>query len=116
VPHDQTSSYGVIDGEKISDNLMRVTNMVEKPDPKDAPTNLAIIGRYILTPDIFDIIRGTPPGKNGEVQITDALLSQAQSGCVMAYKFKGQRFDCGSVEGFVDATNYYYEKVYNRNR
>ena len=116
VPRDQTSSYGVIDGEKISDNLMRVTNMVEKPDPKDAPTNLAIIGRYILTPDIFDIIRGTPPGKNGEVQITDALLSQAQSGCVMAYKFKGQRFDCGSVEGFVDATNYYYEKVYNRNR
>ena len=90
--------------------------MVEKPIPENAPTNLAIIGRYILTPDIFDIIRNTEPGKNGEVQITDALLTQAKSGCVMAYKFKGRRFDCGSVSGFVDATNYYYEKVYDQSR
>jgi UTP--glucose-1-phosphate uridylyltransferase len=114
VPHDQTGSYGIIDGEVISDRLVRVTDMVEKPAPENAPSNLAIIGRYILTPDIFDIIRATEPGKNGEVQITDALLTQAKTGCVMAYKFKGRRFDCGSVGGFVDATNYYYEKVYDR--
>lgn len=109
VPSDQTHRYGVIAGEAISDTLMRVTDMVEKPAPADAPSNLAIIGRYILTPDIFDILRETPVGKNGEVQITDALLQQSRSGCVMAYKFKGRRFDCGSVEGFVDATNYQYE-------
>ncbi len=113
VPADQTRSYGVIDGEQISDSLVRVTNMVEKPAPEDAPTNLAIIGRYILTPDIFDILRNTPPGKNGELQITDALLAQAQSGCVMAYKFKGRRFDCGSVAGFVEATNFFYDKMVN---
>ena len=112
VPKDKTQSYGVIDGEMISDSLVRVTDMVEKPAPEDAPTNLAIIGRYILTPDIFDIIRNTEPGKNGEVQITDALLEQARNGCVMAYKFKGRRFDCGSVAGYVDATNYFYENVF----
>ena len=98
----------------IRDDLYRVTDMVEKPKPKDAPTNLAIIGRYILTPDIFDIIRDTPPGKNGEVQITDALLKQAKKGCVMAYKFKGKRFDCGSIDGFIDATNYCYDHVYKK--
>jgi UTP--glucose-1-phosphate uridylyltransferase len=113
VPESQTGSYGVIGGEVISDSLVRVTDMVEKPAPEDAPSNLAIIGRYILTPDIFDIIRATEPGKNGEVQITDALLTQAKSGCVMAYKFKGRRFDCGSVAGFVEATNYYYENIYD---
>ena len=78
----------------------------------EAPSNLAVIGRYILTPDIFEIIERTPPGKNGEVQITDALLTQARKGCVMAYKFKGRRFDCGSVPGFVEATNYVFENVY----
>jgi UTP--glucose-1-phosphate uridylyltransferase len=112
VPADQTASYGIIDGEMISDSLVRVTDMVEKPAPEDAPSNLAIIGRYILTPDIFEILRNTPPGKNGEVQITDALLTQARTGCVMAYKFKGRRFDCGSVAGFVEATNYYYENFF----
>jgi UTP--glucose-1-phosphate uridylyltransferase len=112
VPEDQTGSYGVIDGEVMSDSLVRVTDMVEKPAPEDAPTNLAIIGRYILTPDIFDILESTEPGKNGEVQITDALLKQAKDGCVIAYKFKGRRFDCGSVEGYVDATNYAFENLY----
>jgi UTP--glucose-1-phosphate uridylyltransferase len=86
--------------------------MVEKPQPGEAPSNLAIIGRYILTPDIFDILRHTAPGKNGEVQITDALLAQTKSGCVMAYQFKGRRFDCGSVAGFVEATNHVFEHVY----
>lgn len=111
VPKDETQKYGVIAGEFEEDNIVRVNNMVEKPDPKDAPSNLAIIGRYILTPDIFNIIRETKPGKGGEIQITDALLEQAKKGKVIAYKFHGKRFDCGSVDGFVDATNYFYNKV-----
>lgn len=112
VPEDQISAYGVIAGEAMGDDLYRVDKMVEKPAAEDAPSNLAVIGRYILTPDIFDIIRETPPGRNGEVQITDALQAQAQNGCVIAYKFKGRRFDCGSVPGFVEATNFVYENIY----
>ncbi|GAB3111843.1 UTP--glucose-1-phosphate uridylyltransferase GalU [Aestuariicella hydrocarbonica] len=112
VPDEMIHKFGVIEGEQIKDGLFQVTGMVEKPALEDAPSNLAIIGRYILTPDIFDIIEETPPGKNGEVQITDALLTQAKNGCVLAYKFKGRRFDCGSVEGFVEATNHVYENIY----
>lgn len=112
VPEDQIHKFGVIAGSQIKDGLFQVSDMVEKPDAKDAPSNLAVIGRYILTPDIFDILEQTPPGKNGEIQLTDALLTQAQKGCVLGYKFKGRRFDCGSVEGFVEATNYVYENVY----
>jgi UTP--glucose-1-phosphate uridylyltransferase len=84
--------------------------MIEKPEPKDAPTNMAIIGRYILTPDIFDILRNTKPSKGGEIQITDALLTQAKQGKVIAYKFKGKRFDCGGIKGYVEATNYFAEQ------
>lgn len=109
VPADETHKYGVIAGEEIKEGVYRITDMVEKPAPEDAPSNLAIIGRYILTPDIFDIIRKTPPGANGEVQITDALLQQSIDGCVMALKFKGKRFDCGSLHGFVQATNHVYQ-------
>jgi UTP--glucose-1-phosphate uridylyltransferase len=112
VPADETHKYGVIGGESLKDGIYRVDTMVEKPEPKDAPSNLAIIGRYILTPDIFDILRETGPGANGEIQLTDALQTQARKGCVMAYKFKGRRFDCGSVPGFVEATNFVYEHYY----
>ncbi|MCZ0867042.1 UTP--glucose-1-phosphate uridylyltransferase GalU [Dasania sp. GY-19] len=112
VPADQTEKYGVIAGESLKDGLYRVDDMIEKPSPEEAPSNLAIIGRYILTPDIFDILRDTPPGKGGEIQLTDALLQQAKNGCVMAYKFEGRRFDCGSVDGFIEATNFVYENVY----
>jgi UTP--glucose-1-phosphate uridylyltransferase len=112
VPPEDTGSYGVIAGEALSERLYRVTDMVEKPAPEDAPSNLAIIGRYILTPDIFDILESTPTGKNGELQITDALLRQAKEGCVIAYKFDGRRFDCGSVKGYVEATNYCYQELY----
>ena len=112
VPKEDIGAYGVVAGDAISDNIVRVTNMVEKPKPEDAPSNLAVIGRYILTPDIFDIIERTPAGKNGEVQITDALLTQANESCVMAYKFQGRRFDCGSVPGFVEATNHVFENLY----
>ncbi|NPA29446.1 MAG: UTP--glucose-1-phosphate uridylyltransferase GalU [Epsilonproteobacteria bacterium] len=111
VPEDQVHKYGVVAGKQIDDNLFMVDTMVEKPSPEEAPSNLAIIGRYILTPDIFDLIRQTKPGKGGEIQITDALMAQAQKGMVIAYKFKGRRFDCGSIDGFVEATNYFYEQA-----
>jgi UTP--glucose-1-phosphate uridylyltransferase len=110
VPQDQTNKYGVIAGNYIDDDIIMIQDMVEKPEPQDAPSNLAIIGRYILTPDIFDIIKDTKPGKGGEIQITDALLTQAKKGMVLGYKFDGKRFDCGSVDGFVEATNYFYKK------
>ncbi len=112
VPRNETNKYGVIAGDEISPGLIRITNMVEKPKPEEAPSNLAIIGRYILTPDIFDIIRQTPPGRNNEVQITDALLVQAKQGRVLGYKFKGRRFDCGSVPGFMEATRFFFDNVY----
>jgi UTP--glucose-1-phosphate uridylyltransferase len=112
VPREHTSKYGIIAGEAMKEGLYRVDNMVEKPKPEDAPSTMAVIGRYILTPDIFEILKDTKPGKGGEIQLTDALLTQAQNGCVMAYKFKGRRFDCGSVDGFVEATNFVYENVY----
>ncbi len=113
IPMEQTHKYGVIAGKLVDgrDDTYRISDMVEKPEPKDAPSNLAIIGRYILTPDIFDILRETKPGKGGEIQITDALMEQAKQGKVIAYKFKGKRFDCGSVDGFVEATNWFYEKM-----
>ena len=112
VSDDNIHQYGVVAGELIKDGVYRVTDMVEKPTKDEAPSNLGIIGRYILTPDIFNILRDTPPGKNGELQITDALRTQAQDGCVLAYRFQGRRFDCGSIDGFVDATNHCYEKFY----
>jgi len=107
VPMADVDKYGVIEGELIegSNNAYRVSSMVEKPSPIDAPTNLAIIGRYILTPEIFDVLERTTPDQNGEIQITDALMTLAKQGKVIAYKFQGERFDCGSVKGFVIATN-----------
>ena len=112
VSDDHIHQYGVVAGELVKDGIYRVTDMVEKPTRDQAPSNLGIIGRYILTQDIFDVLRDTPPGKNGELQITDALKAQAQEGCVLAYRFKGHRFDCGSIDGFVEATNHCYEKFY----
>ncbi len=108
----ETHKYGIIDGVIEAEGIYRVKNMVEKPLPAQAPGNLAIIGRYILTPDIFALIRSTPADRNGEMQITDALRRQAESGRVIAYRFKGRRFDCGSVPGFVEATNYNYQNLY----
>jgi UTP--glucose-1-phosphate uridylyltransferase len=83
--------------------------MEEKPETSSS--NLAIIGRYILTPDIFEILKNIEPGSGNELQITDALLIQAKKGKVIAYKFKGKRFDCGSVEGYIEATNYFANKL-----
>ena len=110
VPMSELHKYGVIDGELIENSIdtYRVNSMFEKLDPKDAPTNLAIIGRYILTPDIFNVLENTSPGKNGEIQITDALMILAKQGKVIAYKFQGTRYDCGSVKGVIEATSHLY--------
>jgi len=110
IPKEDTNKYGIVAGNEIEPGIFMVKEMMEKPEPKVAPSNLAIIGRYILTPDIFDILKDTKPGKNGEIQITDALLTQAKKSMVLAYKFQGQRFDCGSIDGFVKATNHFYNK------
>ncbi|KEY91372.1 UTP--glucose-1-phosphate uridylyltransferase [Candidatus Photodesmus blepharus] len=112
VPEDEICKYGIISGEMIRDDLYCVNEMIEKPERGSAPSNLAIVGRYILTPDIFGLIECTKLGTGGEIQLTDSLLKQARYGCVLAYKFKGKRFDCGGVEGYVQATNYFFEKLY----
>ncbi len=110
VPMEQVSRYGVIAGCEESPGLYRVDSLVEKPEQDVAPSNLAIIGRYILTPDIFDAIRATPPGRNGEIQLTDALQTLASQGKVLGYCFEGRRFDCGSVDGYIEATNELYQR------
>jgi len=119
IPSTEVEKYGIISGDLIDDSsdTYRVTNMFEKPKPNELmdfmedtnnPSNdqtfMAIAGRYILTPDIFDILKKIKPGTNGEIQITDALKIQAKSGKVIAFKYKGNRFDCGSIEGYVEAT------------
>ena len=114
VPAENTHQYGVIAGDEVSKDLYSVSNMIEKPEPGTAPSNLAIVGRYILTPDIFEILGQTPPDKRGEIQITDALVEQAKQGGVLAYRFKGKRFDCGSLAGYVQATNFCYEKLLSK--
>ncbi|MDB4058064.1 UTP--glucose-1-phosphate uridylyltransferase GalU [Candidatus Thioglobus sp.] len=112
VPMNQTHKYGIIAGNLIdnSDDTYRVTDMVEKPEEESAPSNMAIIGRYILTPDIFNILKSIKPDKNGEIQITDALLVQAKQSKVIAYKFKGRRFDCGGISGYLQGSNYFAKK------
>jgi len=112
VPMDQTSKYGIISGNLIdsSSNIYQVTEMIEKPNEINAPSNMAIVGRYILTPDIFNILKNIKPGNNGEIQITDALNIQAKQGKVIAYKFKGKRFDCGNIRGYIEATNFLAKK------
>ena len=113
IPMNQTSRYGIIEGNLLngSNDIYQVTSMVEKPKEKDAPSNMAIIGRYILTPDIFEILKHIEPDKSGEIQITDALKIQAEKGKVIAYKFKGKRFDCGGVEGYIEAINHFASKL-----
>jgi len=114
VPKSETANHGVIDGEEISAGIYRVTDMVEKPQPEEAPGNLAIIGRYILTPGIFDILRATPPGRGNEIQITDALKIQAREEKVLAWRFPGRRFDCGGVAGYMAANQFVWRRQNSR--
>jgi UTP--glucose-1-phosphate uridylyltransferase len=104
VTPEQTSSYGIIAGEQIGDRLYRVTDLVEKPSPADAPSLLGIIGRYVLTPRIFDMIEQTAAGAGGEIQLTDALRRLLREEPIYAYAFEGKRYDAGSKLGFLQAT------------
>lgn len=109
VPKDQISAYGVVDAEPVSDNgkqgrLFRIRNMVEKPKPADAPSSLAIIGRYILTPEIFQCVESIQPGSGGELQLTDALKFMLRSRPIYGLKFEGTRYDAGDKLGFLKAT------------
>lgn len=103
VPVAETNRYGIIDGE-IKDGVIQIKGMVEKPDPKNAPSNLAIIGRYILTPDIFDVLEKQKPGKGGEIQLTDALITLMGKRPIYGYKIKGGRYDAGDKLGYLMAT------------
>ena len=103
VPIKDTKLYGIIEGKKIAERLYEVYDMVEKPEPMEAPSNIAIVGRYILTPSIFDSLESTPPGKNGEVQITDAIKNLLVKEKIYAYKFEGERFDVGDKLGYLKA-------------
>lgn len=103
VPKENISSYGVIKGERLEDGVFKVSDMVEKPRAKDAPSDLAVIGRYILTPDIFDYLEDTKPGKGGEIQLTDAIKSMASRHPVYALEFEGDRYDAGDKLGFLKA-------------
>lgn len=104
VPKTQTQHYGIIDGKRIEDGVYLVKNLVEKPAPSEAPSNLAIIGRYILTPGIFTALESTKPGKGGEIQLTDGLKLLMDKQPIYAYEFKGVRHDAGDKLGFLKAT------------
>ena len=97
-------SYGIISGKQVANNMWDVDTFVEKPDPKDAPSNVAVVGRYLLESSIFDILEKTGEGAGGEIQLTDALATQAKSEKLLAYKFDGKRYDCGSKLGYLEAT------------
>lgn len=101
---EETRSYGIVDAEALGDRLHRIKSMVEKPDPKDAPSNLAVVGRYILTPRIFELLRTVSAGAGGEIQLTDAIAALLDEEQVLAYEFEGTRYDCGSKLGYLQAT------------
>lgn len=104
VPKTEIHRYGVIAGREIKKNFYEITDMVEKPKPSSAPSDLAIIGRYILTPDIFHFIEATSPGKGGEIQLTDALKAILKKGSIYGYLFEGKRYDAGDKVGYLKAT------------
>jgi len=104
VPREETSQYGIVKVEPGPDGEMRVVSMVEKPAPADAPSNLAVVGRYLLTPRIFDKLEQTRAGTGGEIQLTDAIAALLKDESVIAYPFEGKRYDCGSKLGYLEAT------------
>jgi len=104
VPHDQTSRYGIIDSEAAGERLHRMNAIVEKPDPKEAPSDLGVVGRYLLTPRIFDLLRKTGKGAGGEIQLTDAIADLLKYEDVYGYRFEGVRYDCGDKLGYLMAT------------
>jgi len=104
VPPERTQLYGVVSGKRVKERLYHVDALVEKPAPGTAPTNLAVMGRYVLPPEIFDILEKTPPGKGGEIQLTDGLQTLARQSSLHGLEFEGKRFDAGERLGFIEAT------------
>lgn len=105
VPKEKVSSYGIVAGEPtINEQLMKVSDMIEKPSIEEAPSQMAVLGRYIITPDVFEVLQNTKPGKGGEIQLTDALKVMAKRENVYAYNFTGKRYDVGDKLGFLKAT------------
>jgi UTP--glucose-1-phosphate uridylyltransferase len=104
VPLDQVRRYGIVAGDQIEDGLVKVNRMVEKPSPESAPSRLGVAGRYVLTPGVFAEIRNQPKGAGGEIQLTDGIAALMKKEAVYAYAYKGTRYDCGSKEGFLQAT------------
>lgn len=104
VSDEDVSKYGIVDIKQIEERVYKVKGLVEKPSPKDAPSNMAILGRYIISPEIFGILENTPPGKGGEIQLTDGLITLAQREAMYAYDFEGRRYDVGDKQGFLEAT------------
>lgn len=104
VPADQVSRYGIVAGQAVGDRVIKVDRMVEKPSPADAPSRMGVAGRYILTPAVFDHIRNNPRGAGGEIQLTDGIAKLMATEGVHAYQYLGKRYDCGSKEGFLQAT------------
>jgi len=104
VDQEDVKKYGIVDGIHIEDRVYKVKNLVEKPSVEEAPSNVAILGRYIITPYIFEILKNTEPGKGGEIQLTDALKELISHEAMYAYKFDGRRYDVGDKLGFLEAT------------
>jgi UTP--glucose-1-phosphate uridylyltransferase len=104
VDYEDVSKYGIVDGKHIEDRVYKVKDLVEKPPKESAPSNIAILGRYIISPSIFEVLEHTKPGKNGEIQLTDALKELAKREAMYAYNFEGKRYDVGDKLGFLQAT------------
>lgn len=104
VPLEHVKRYGIVAGDAVEEGLVKVNRMVEKPNPEDAPSRLGVAGRYILTPGVFEEIRNQPKGAGGEIQLTDGIAALLKKESVYAYAYKGVRYDCGSKEGFLQAT------------
>lgn len=104
VPQEEVKKYGIVQGVEIENGLVKIDDLVEKPDPSEAPSNMAIIGRYILTSDIFNFIEKVSPGKGGEIQLTDAIKAQLSQRALYGYLFKGKRYDAGTKVGYLKAT------------
>jgi UTP--glucose-1-phosphate uridylyltransferase len=104
VAREHTRQYGIVSSARVNDELEQVTGIVEKPDPEEAPSTLAVVGRYILTPRIFHHLRNVKPGAGGEIQLTDAISAMIEEERILAYRYRGERYDCGSKLGYLQAT------------
>jgi len=104
VPREHVKRYGIVAGLKVNDRVTKVDRMVEKPNPDEAPSRMGVAGRYVLTPAVFEMIRTNPRGAGGEIQLTDGIARLMQTEGVHAFLYEGKRYDCGSKDGFLEAT------------